>query len=87
MSQTTFFSHVRIFPGLNQYYIEDRVSCSRIQQRDFGESRINDPSSQANSNTGPLRFPEFYILSDININRKLGNSDDLGQMPHNARLI
>ena len=39
-----FFSHVETYsslPGLNQYYAEDKVSCS--QHSASGESRTGDP--------------------------------------------
>ena len=42
-----FFCHVTkfsFFPGLNQYYPEDKVSCSRTQNRDSGKSPTSNLS-------------------------------------------
>ena len=41
-----FFSHVwtiACLPGLNQYQAADKVSCSRTQHSDSGESRTGNP--------------------------------------------
>ena len=39
----SFFSHVGMFPGLNQDKAEDKVPCSRIQHSASGEARTSDP--------------------------------------------
>ena len=44
MSQSTICSHVGIFPGLNQYKAEDKVSCSKTQYSAPGESQTSDTS-------------------------------------------
>ena len=46
MSWSTIFSHVgTIFclPGLNQYKAEDKVSCSRTEQRASSELQTQNP--------------------------------------------
>ena len=41
-----YFSHVRTgLPGLNQYLVEDRVSCSRTQDRFYAYAMLYVPKS------------------------------------------
>ena len=50
-----FFSHVGMFPGLNQYQIEHKMSCTRTQHGASRETQPNDPLSQVeHSTTGGL---------------------------------
>ena len=37
------FSHVGMFPGLNQYRIEHNMSCTRAQHGASRETQTNDP--------------------------------------------